>query len=126
MAKSPNWSKEEVQILIKNYENSTKEELDSLLPRRNFQAIMIYGNRKGLHRMNYFTKKELSIIKKNYNKIRSGEIAKMIGRSIGVVENKAREIGLRKQEKWTKKELRLLKNNFSKFTVKYIKKNILK
>lgn len=126
MAKNPNWKKEDIIKLKKNYKNSTKEELLKLFPDRTYEAINVKASRIGIHRINYFEDFEKQFILENYSKMRSGEIGKKLNRSPDVIENKAREMGLSKQEDWQEEEIIKLKNSIKKYSVDYISKNILK
>jgi hypothetical protein len=126
MAKNPNWTKEELKILYDFYETGTVKELENLLPNRNFQGIRIKANRLDLHRLNYFKEEEIEFIKDNYQNMSSREIAKILNRHFGNIEQKAREMGFIKQEFWTQDDSNILKDSFGKYDVEYISNNILK
>lgn len=126
MAKNSDWTEKEKLLLIKNYQDRSKEEILKIFPERSWQGIQIQASKLGVYRLNYFTKEETDIIKENYYNVSSGKIAKIINRSIANVEKKARELGLIKKEKWSEKEIYLLRKNFGFFTVLEIKKKIIK
>lgn len=125
MAKNPKWTNEEKLILKENFSKSEKEKILKLLPNREWNSILIMGNRLGFKRMNIFTKEEIDFIKNN-TELSTSQIGRVLNRSKYVVSNKRRELGIITQEKWNNKEISLLKKNHGKFSVDYIAMNIIK
>ncbi|MDH5685413.1 MAG: hypothetical protein OEY73_02650, partial [Hadesarchaea archaeon] len=56
-------------------------------------------------RKNCWTQEEIKILQENYLNMRTSEIAKIIGRSRGAIENKASKLKIRKHHFWTRDEV---------------------
>ena len=111
MAKNPNWTKEEDEIIKNIYENESRDKILRELPRRNWVGIQARASKIGVRRLNYFSNNEIDFIKKNYENMKNKEIGKKLNRSSGSILSKAMELGLTKKEKWTKFEDEFLKDN---------------
>lgn len=60
------WTEEEINILIKNYENAVKEDIVNLLPNRNWESIKLKSNNLNLNRSYDFTRESnMSILINN-------------------------------------------------------------
>lgn len=112
MAKNPKWTNEDLNLLKENYNSKTREDLEKMFPGRNFQAIQIKANRLGVHRLNYFTEKDIEFIRNNYENMTTVEMGKILGRNKTNVQQKAKEMGFFKQENWSDEENQRLIKNF--------------
>lgn len=70
---------------------------------------------------NYFKEDEIAFIKENYGKINTKEIAKILGRSKGVIHNLAARLGIAKTiENWTDKEIEIVRKEYASIGAKGI------
>jgi hypothetical protein len=119
--KRKRWSEKEINILREVYPLCSNKEILDNFPDRGWESIRVKANSLNIHRRSdYYTETDEQYIIDNYNILRSGQIAKVLGRSIKTLERKARSLGLLKQFDWTKDEISYLKQNFGIITVKEI------
>ena len=55
--------------------------------------------------MNYWTIKEIEILKENYHVITPKEISKLIDRNYNAIRDKAERLGLRIYRTWSQKDI---------------------
>lgn len=125
MAKSPNWTQKDKDLLISVYQKENKEYILSLFPNRNWNGIKLKATRMGVYRLNYFTEYEIQFIKDNYVNMTLLDLSAHIGRNPDCVENKMIELGIVRQEKWSKEDADILISYFGMYDVAYISEHIL-
>jgi hypothetical protein len=75
--------------------------------------------------MKRWTKDEIKFIEDNYNSMRSGEIAKILGRSVQAIQHKAHRLRLLKKEPpWTNEDLRVLRKNYYSKGAEWVAKKL--
>lgn len=117
MKSKPSWKKEEVEILLNNYDTMTSKELRGLLPGRSAQSIQTKANRLGLIKMDelMWSDEELKILNDNFYTMSLKEIAELLPkRSYNGVKAKVTELDLQKSKLWTDQENKTLSENHAK------------
>jgi len=91
MAKNPNWTEKELDILIKNYNHLRMKDLCKLFFNRTPESIKIKANRIGLSRdfYNYWSEEEDSLLLEFYNKASIEEISNKLHRSKQSIKSRA-------------------------------------
>lgn len=115
------WSKNEIDILKKNYSTTPWDKLMNLLPGKNKESIITKACELGVKREpHYWTEKDLDILRKGYeNKKRTKEIYEELNGkySESAIKAKANKMGLKKREWWSEEEVQILKENYSKLYI---------
>jgi hypothetical protein len=109
------WTKEEVKILRKNYSNLSKEELEKLLPERNWMTINKKASDIGLEKDRMWKQEEIDILKNNYNLSISELLNLLPNRTKNSIRSKLSIKNLKKDTHktvWIKEEIKILKNNY--------------
>lgn len=98
LTESREWTDNEINILLNNYEYMTGPEIQSLLPRKSVNAIYIKASQLGLqsgyvHKY-YYTDYDRQFIIDNWGNMSDEEIANYLGRNIVSVMEQRRRLGL--------------------------------
>jgi G:T-mismatch repair DNA endonuclease (very short patch repair protein) len=74
--------------------------------------------------MNYWTKQEIDILRKNYHVKTPKEISKLIDRNFNAIRDKARTLKLRSYRTWSEADINYLKENYAFGTWPELEKNL--
>ena len=97
MRKYNYWISKEIEFLVKNYENGTKDYLMLNLSQHNWIAIRAKAEKLGLKRMIFWTKEEEKILIENYcNEKKEDLLLKLHRRSPNSIKSKAKSLGLKR------------------------------
>lgn len=120
------WSEIEIQILKKNYYDTTKEELLKLIPNRTFESIKTKAKTLGLKRINKgnssWTNKEIKLLEKLYNDdVIYKDIANNLNKSKQAIVQKLGDLKIRQKQPrcnwWTEEEVQLLKKSYKYYSI---------
>lgn len=127
-----NWSKEEIDFLVSNICSMTCKEIAEELGRTKI-AVWQKVREMGLRakpEVNHYTEYEINFIKENYGKMKHVDIAKILQRNAGSINNLAKQLGLTNKVivEWNEKEIEIIKDEYESIGAKGIieKYNILK
>ena len=145
------WSEEDSQFLRDNYKSLSAKELSNKLGRsvssiRSRAFMEGLSNKRGVSTIPKIAKeitlnsvkgrvswsrKEISLLRKEFKEIGVAEMAKKLGRSAGSVSGKAHALGLTKKrtsgrsyKNWTESELSFLEDNINKKSTSTIAKKL--
>lgn len=121
MGSNKHWSIEEVEFLKSN-NYLTPEELSGKLNRTS-GSIWAKANNLGIalaYNQYHWDEKSIDILRRNYDKLTSKELADILGTTPHSVEMKAFTLNIKKnkQSVWTDDEIEFLKNNYDKYKYK--------
>lgn len=110
------WTKDEDDILKKNYLYKNIEKISNMLGERHtYNAIYARAEKLGLKTREYWTDEEIEILKLYYNFLSIDEILALLpNRNRDTIITKASQLGLSKERK-----------NYSEYEIEYIKENAL-
>jgi hypothetical protein len=118
MAKSPNWSIDEISLLERCI-NLTHKEMQKLLPHRTVEGIQLKRAKLNLRPpSDYWTDQELQILQDNYQTLEDKEISALLlpHKSEGAINQKRNKLGLTKNNRWTPEDDDILRANYHKGT----------
>jgi len=116
------WTKEELELLKRYYETSTKKKLLEIFPDRTYYSIEVKAGRIGLTKTvntneNAWTEEELELLRDNFYSKSSDKLSELLPlRNKKSIQTKAERIGLRKKKNkkiWSKEENNLFKTSIS-------------
>ena len=108
-SKYRNWSIEQLNYLLNNYENKSLEEIAKVLGRTVGSLYYILNEEGHEFEVNYWTKEETDQLIELYPKNSNIEIQKILSRSESAIVSKARLLGLKKNKYWDQEEIKILK-----------------
>lgn len=116
MAKSPNWSVDEI-ALIERCVNLTHKEMQKLLPHRTVEGIQLKRAKLNLRPPSeHWTDQELQILQDNYQTLEDKDIAAslLLNKTASAINQKRNKLGLVKNNKWTIEDENILQENYHK------------
>lgn len=106
------WDDEEVEILRKYYPTSSMKEMLKLLPKRTRSSIIAAAARYNIKKESFFTEEEDEVIRQEYGKTKTKDLAVKLGRTEGSVRCRARMLGLKTRKAaivWSREDIDLLR-----------------
>ena len=114
------WTEEEIDFLKKNYKNHSNKWVAEQLG-KTIQSIYHKAQTLKLKTLEFphkrtWTDKQDEFVKKNYGKLPTKEIARIINKSHHAINHRASKLKVVKEESklWTKEEIQFLKENYYK------------
>lgn len=114
MSKYENWSQEEINILTKYYANSSKEEIQKMLPKRKIGNINTKAHNLGIKKETW-NLNDVSQLKQLFNEgLSPKDIAKYFNGkyTASAVRCKLNKIGLKYRTNWSDEEIQIMKEHY--------------
>lgn len=134
MSKGEKWLKQDEELLYKNYNNKSREELLKMFPNRTWKAIRTKANTMNLKLTNNYKTIQRGELYKNingikYKKCKSCRVyysleLKYFPKDVncndgyrGICKKcKGENFAISTHKKWSEEEIKLLKDNYSKYS----------
>lgn len=117
MKQFKNYSEEEINYIINNFQNSTNKQIAEYLG-KSTSSITYVANKLKLVKQPHkqWTQKDIDYLKEHYLEMSSEELSKKLGCTINAVNSKCTLYGLYKSTPWIDEEEQFLLDNYLKMT----------
>lgn len=115
MNNNKEWSKEEIEILKKNYKKYSNSELSKIfLPNRSVDSISNKAKTLNLSKEDKsWSYEEITILKENYATCSMDELKELLkGRTEKTIRTTASKLNLKKASIWNDEEINFIRNNY--------------